>query len=44
MLEVGGDVSPNPWLLKCALNVLVPMDFPSQTFVSKNQIMMDDIP
>jgi hypothetical protein len=30
--------------LKRALNVLGPIDSPSQTFVSKNQIMMDDIP
>jgi hypothetical protein len=43
-LEVGGDVSLDPWVLKCALNVLAPMDFPSQTFVLANQIVMDDIP
>jgi hypothetical protein len=42
LLEVGGDVSPNPWVLKCALNVLAPMNSSSQTFVSKNQIVMDD--
>jgi hypothetical protein len=43
--KVGGDVSPNPWVLECALNVLALMVYsPSQTFVSKNQIVMDDIP
>jgi hypothetical protein len=25
--KVGGDVSPNPWVLESALNVLVPMDY-----------------